>query len=81
MRAVHIYRTEDVEDAAQEYMDSGGWFEAEILTSGHVSLTACRVTTYANDYPEPRDIARVIARNKEKIPEAMDKLVKQVSLR
>ena len=70
-RAEEIDRPTDIEALAQRFIASGGWYECEILTTGHVSLTACQ---HVDD--EPLDVEIVVCQNGPEIPGAVDRLVK-----
>lgn len=69
---VSIDRPSDIEALADKFIASGGWYEAEILTTGHVSLTAC---AHVND--EPQDIEIEVCSNNDAVPEAVDRLVRK----
>lgn len=70
-RPISIDRPQDVEDMAAEFIEAGGWFEAEMLTTGKVSLTACMIVD-----DEPDDVEIVLTDNGPGIEEAVDKLVR-----
>lgn len=70
---ITIDRPEDIEIMARAFIESGGWFEAEELTTGHVSLTAVR-----NDKEgEPNDIAIELVMNGPGVPSAGDRLIRK----
>lgn len=71
---IEIRRPKRVEDLAARFIASGGWFEAEVLSTGDVSLTACRIID-----GEPQDIAGRIVPNDERVPWAVDMLVEHVT--
>lgn len=71
-----IDRPADIEALAQSFIDRGGWFEAEVLTTGHVSLTACF------DMPDgDNDIEIELVPNGPGVPEAVDRLVRRAAAR
>lgn len=69
-----VDRPAHIEALAQEFIKRGGRFEAEMLTTGHVSLTAC-----VKVEGEPTDIAIRICDNGPAVLEAVDELVKEAS--
>lgn len=73
-RETGIDRPADVEALAERFIASGGWFEAEVLSTGDVSLTACAIVD-----DEPQDIDIEIAPNGPEVPQAVDRLVRRVS--
>ena len=64
-----VSRPKNIERLAWEFIDRGGRFEAEILTTGEVSLTACMVDGEA-------DLAIEIVPNGPEVTAAVDRLVK-----
>lgn len=73
-RQVGVERPPDIEALAERFIASGGWFEAEILTTGEVSLTACDTID-----DEPQDIDIELAPNGPEVPEAVDRLILRIS--
>jgi hypothetical protein len=67
---VEIDRPEDIERMAQRFIDAGGRFECEHLTTGHASLTA----TWNGE-----DIAIEVVGNGPEVPAAVDRLVASAS--
>ena len=67
---VRIELPSEIVAKAQTFINSGGWFECEVLTTGHVSLTACAVVE-----GEPQDIAIEVIPNGPGTLEAVDRLV------
>jgi hypothetical protein len=65
-RAVTIERPPDVEALAQRFIDSGGRYECEELTSGHASLTAVKFG---------EDVCIEVVMNGPEVPDAVDRLV------
>src|SRR5215472_15087200 len=55
---------------AQEFLSAGGRFGCEVLTTGHVSLTA----VYAFD-EEEEDCAIEVCNNGAEVPDRVDRLV------
>ena len=69
-----VERSVEIEQLARDFINSGGWFEAEILTTGHVSLTAC-----LNRPDGDNDIAIECVANGPEVPQAMDRLVRKAA--
>ena len=68
---VRIERPAEIEALASDFIAAGGWYECEILTTGHVSLTACfRVDD------EPQDIVCKVCANGPQVPVKVDELVR-----
>lgn len=67
-----IDRPEEIERLAQEFIDSGGRYECEILTTGHVSLTAVHKVD-----GEDQDIAIEVCGNGQEVPDRVDRLVRK----
>lgn len=63
-----IERPKEIEDLAQRFIDSGGQYECEVLTTGYVSLTAVK---------DDDDVCIVISTNGPQIPDKVDELVRQ----
>lgn len=57
-KAAEIERPEDIEAIAQKFIESGGRYECEVLTTGHVSLTAVKEVDGEED-----DVAIAICQN------------------
>ena len=64
--AVEIERPENIERKAHRFIDAGGRFECEHLTTGHASLTAVW---------KDEDIAIEVVPNGTAVPAAVDRLV------
>jgi len=60
-----------VEALAHKFIEGGGWYEAEVLPDGQVSLTACAVVD-----DEPDDVGCVIATNGPGMRDAVERLVR-----
>lgn len=75
-RQVEIDMEPETETLARKFIDAGGWFEVEELSTGHASLTAC---AYVND--EPQDIDIEVVPNGPAVPDAVDRLVRRVAPR
>lgn len=71
-RAESIERPPEIETLAHKFINGGGWYECEVLTTGHVSFTACLNT----DEDGPQDIEIVISKNGPEVLDAVDKLVR-----
>jgi hypothetical protein len=69
---VDIDRSAETEALAREFIDSGGYFECEELTTGHASFTAGHVWEQ-----ERGDIAIEVVRNGPAVPDAVDRLVRR----
>lgn len=65
-----IERPEEVEALAHSFIEAGGKFEAEVLSDGQVSLTACQEID-----GEWQDVAIEICANGPGLPETVDRLV------
>jgi len=75
-RPVVIDHTPEIEAAAQDFIRRGGWFECEVLTTGHISLTACW------DMPDgDNDIVIELCSNDEAVPDAVARLVRKAANR
>lgn len=68
---VEIDRHPDVERDAYAFINSGGYFECEELTTGHASLTAGHLS-----YDEG-DVAIEVVLNGPDVPAAVDRLVEK----
>lgn len=68
--AVSIELDEETETKAQEFIDVGGWFECEHLTTGHASLTACW-----NMPDGDNDIAIRVVPNGPLVPDAVASII------
>ena len=64
----------EVEALAFGFIDRGGWFEVEELTTGHASLTACRMVD-----DEPQDIAIRVVENGPPVVPAVEALVREAA--
>jgi hypothetical protein len=72
-RPVEFDRPPEIERLAREFIDHGGYFECEELTTGHASLTA------GHPDAETGDIAIEVVVNGPEVPGAVDRLVKRVN--
>lgn len=70
--AVEIDRPDDIEQRARRFIEAGGRFECEHLTTGHVSLTAVW---------KDEDAAIEVVANGPEVPAAVDRLVVRVMSR
>lgn len=68
---VTIDRGPHIEELAKKFIESGGYFECEELTTGHASLTAGH-----KDYPDG-DIAIEVCLNGPTVPHHVDRLVEK----
>jgi len=75
-KMISIERPPEIEALAQSFLDRGGWFEAEVLTTGHVSLTAC-----FNMPDGDNDIEIELAQNGPGVEAAVDRLVRKAAAR
>lgn len=73
-RSISIERPANVADLATRFIERGGRFEAEVLTTNEVSLTAVKDVD-----GEPEDIAIRICANGPGIEDAVDSLVREVA--
>lgn len=73
-RMVSIKMPADIEALAIRFIESGGWFEVEELTTGEVSLTACR-----EDGFDVEDIAIRVVPNGPGVAAAVEGLVREVA--
>lgn len=69
-KPTNIERSADIEALADKFIAGGGWFECEVLTTGHVSLTACM-----NRENGDNDIEIEVVPNGPGVGEAVDRLV------
>jgi hypothetical protein len=72
-RAAEIDRSPEIEQLAHEFIDRGGYFECEELTTGHASLTA------GHSDAETGDVAIEVVVNGPDVPDAVDRLVRNAS--
>jgi len=70
-RPVSIEMPAYVEEIAFNFIEGGGWYEAEVLPDGQISLTACAVV---ND--EPDDVECIITANGPGMRDAVERLVR-----
>ncbi len=73
-REISIDLPEEVEALARRFIEGGGWFEVEELTTGHVSLTACAIVDN-----EPQDIAIRVVPNGPGVAEAVEAIIREVT--
>lgn len=71
-RDERIERPADIEALARQFIEAGGRYECEMLTTGEVSLTA----VYAVD-DEPEDVEIEICPNGPDVPLRIDDLVRR----
>lgn len=69
---VSIEMPDEIEALAHVFIESGGWFEVEHLTTGHASLTACHIVD-----GEPDDIAIRVVQNGPPVVQAVEELVRE----
>lgn len=67
-----IERPAEIEAIASRFIESGGKYECEVLTTGHVSLTAVKEVD-----GEPQDVEIIICNNGPDIPVKVDELVRR----
>ena len=67
---IEVDRPKEIEQLAHDFIKRGGWFECEVLSTGHVSLTAC-----FNTADGPDDIAIRVIPNGPEVNIAVDELV------
>jgi hypothetical protein len=67
---IHIGRSADIEEKAAELATSGLCFEAEVLTTGEVSLSV-------SDHENSEDVAIRIIPNGSSVPKAVDSLIEE----
>lgn len=70
-KPISVEMPKEIEESAYRFIEAGGWYEAEVLEGGIVSLTACFVT----EDDGPQDIAIELADNGPGIKESVAKLV------
>lgn len=73
-RPTAIDMPEDIEALAFAFIERGGWFEVEELTSGHASLTACHIVD-----GEPQDIAIRVVENGPPVVPAVEALMREAA--
>jgi len=66
--------SEEIEFLAFKFIEAGGWFEVEELTTGHASLTACHIVD-----GEPQDIAIRVVDNGPPVVDAVADLVHEAA--
>jgi hypothetical protein len=71
---VSIERPAEIEALAKRFIEAGGWFDAEHLTTGHVSLTAGFVIDDESD-----EIAIRVVENGQSVLGAVDELVRETA--
>ena len=67
-KEIQIVRSAEIEALAHSFIEAGGKYEAEILRTGEVSLTA---------HMDGQDIKMVLCANGPEIPQAVDRLVRE----
>jgi len=67
-KETEIEMPEEVEKIAQRWIDSGGIFESEVLTTGHASFTAAK---------NGEDVAIQVCVNGSEVPAAVERLVRR----
>lgn len=84
-RAESISRPPEIELLARRWIDAGGKFEAEVLTTGHVSLSAAmRIDEDSDTFsPAPdgewHDVVMRICENGPQVLDAVDALVREAA--
>lgn len=73
-RPAEIEMPDDIEALAFAFIERGGWFEVEELTTGHASLTACHIVD-----GEPQDIAIRVVENGPPVVPAVEALVRETA--
>lgn len=71
-RPTSIDMPDEIEALAFSFIEAGGWFEVEELTTGHASLTACHIVE-----GEPQDIAIRVVENGPPVVMAVEELVRE----
>lgn len=71
-REERIERPAEIEALARQFIEAGGRYECEMLTTGEVSLTA----VYAVD-DEPEDVEIEVCQNGPDVPLRVDDLVRR----
>jgi len=74
-RPTEIDMPSEIEDLAKSFIEAGGWFECEELTTGHASLTAC----WKDDQEGSKDIAIEVVENGPPVVEAVERLVRKAA--
>lgn len=73
-RPASIEMPQEIADLAFKFIEAGGWFEVEELTTGHASLTACHIVD-----DEPQDIAIRVVENGPPVVPAVEALVREAA--
>lgn len=73
-RELSIWRPDDIKELARRFIEAGGWFECEELSTGQVSLTACKEVQ-----GEPQDIEIEVGPNGPAVLDAVDRLVRKAA--
>lgn len=71
-REESIERPAEVEAIADRFIEAGGRYECEVLTTGHVSLTAVKEVD-----GEDQDVEIIVCDNGPEIPNKVDELVRR----
>lgn len=71
---VSIDRSDEIEALAHAFLEKGGRFECEELTTGHASFTAVFMLEDGED-----DVAIEVVRNGAAVPEAVDRLIRKAT--
>jgi hypothetical protein len=71
-RQEKIDRSPEIEELAERFIKAGGRYECEILTTGHVSITAVYVVD-----EEEQDIVIKVCQNGSEVPDAVDYVVRE----
>lgn len=71
-REESIERPTEIEAIAERFIESGGRYECEVLTTGHVSLTAVKEVG-----GEQQDVEIIVCDNDYHISERVDELVRR----
>jgi hypothetical protein len=67
-----IDRPPEIEAIAERFIKAGGRYECEVLSTGHVSLTAVKKVD-----GEERDVAIIVCSNGPDVPAKVDALVRR----
>ena len=71
-RAQQIDRPADIESLAEKFIASGGRYECEVLTTGHVSFTAVKEIDPDDG---PQDVVIEVCENGPAVETAVDRVV------
>jgi hypothetical protein len=75
-KELFLTEREDVYDKAMNMIEAGLWFEIEMLTTGHVSVTVSGLQQLEEgDEPEAQDLAFAIAANGPPLVEKIERMI------